>query len=69
MEKGTVTLSWHLFIDCNYCGETLDLSDGEFDQDGIFAIPIFNNKWDEIEGEEVICPKCGNPIIIERVEY
>jgi len=66
--EGIAQLSWHLFIDCK-CGETLDLTDSEHDEEGRISIPIFNNKWDDLKGEEVICPKCSNPIIIERVEY
>lgn len=66
--EGIARLSWHLFIDCN-CGETLDLADSEHDVDGCISIPIFNNKWDKLIGEEVVCPKCSNNIIIEKVEY
>jgi len=63
--KKTALLSWHLFVDCD-CGELLDLADHDEDRD--FS-PIFNNKWDEIEGGEVICPKCDAVIVIEKVEY
>lgn len=67
--EGTATLSWHLFLDCN-CGETLDLSDEDHDihNDYLVSKAIFYNKWDDLIGEEFICPKCGNPVIIEKVE-
>jgi len=68
MYDGIATLSWSLLIDCN-CGETFDLAEGDHDVDGRFSIPIFNNKWNDLEGEEAICPKCGNVVPIKKVEY
>lgn len=66
--KATAILSWHLFIDCK-CGETIDLADSEEDYDGRISTPIFNNKWDDLKGEEVTCPHCKNSIIIENIEH
>ena len=70
MLMATAQLSWNLWIDCPHCGETLDLSDPEsFDQDGVISIPIFNNKWDNLEGREIECNSCHRSFDIENVEY
>ena len=60
-------LIWHLFISCPNCNELIDLSD--HDEDGIFSIPIFNNKWDDIKDIEFECPECEHEFIIDGVEY
>ena len=57
MKKAKAILVWHLFIDCPHCGKQLDLADGEYDQDGIYSRPIFNNNWDYLKKQEVECQK------------
>lgn len=60
-------LVWHLFIDCPKCGEQIDLSD--IDEEGWVSEPIFNNRWDDLNGEEVECPECDHTFTIDDVEY
>lgn len=60
-------LSWHLFIDCPYCEETIDLAD--IDEDGWVSSPIFSNKWDLLKGEKVECSACGVYFSIDKVDY
>jgi len=67
MKKAKAILSWHLWIDCPKCKETIDLAD--CDDDGWISIPIFNNKWDDLKDEDVACPECGYEFKISEVEY
>ena len=62
-------LSWNLFAECPHCKEDIDLADSTHDVDGCFSVPLFNNLWEEIEGNEVDCPKCKNTLLISEVVY
>jgi len=62
-----ITLSYHLWLDCPHCNETMDLADQ--DDDYIFSTPIFNNTWHHLKGEVANCPNCSKEIIIDGVEY
>lgn len=65
--KARAVLSWHLWTKCPYCGYDFDLAD--FDEDGFYSKPIFSNKWDELEGEDVECPACDQCAQISEVVY
>lgn len=69
MKSTMAKLQWNLWVDCPYCGASLDLSDGEYDCEGEFSIPIFNNKWNDLKGREVECVNCLYVFKIDEVEY
>jgi hypothetical protein len=58
-------VSWSLNIYCD-CGVVINLA--EYDDAEVYSVPIFNNKWDELTGKEIYCPKCGKKIVISGVE-
>lgn len=62
-----VKLEYSLNVMCKECNEGFDLA--EQDEDGVFSSPIFNNKWDELKGEAVVCPHCGFTDYISDVVY
>ena len=64
-----VQLDWHLWVDCPKCCAGIDLIDQDPDMDYLFSVAIFNNKWDDLEGEEVSCPECKHEFKINKVEY
>jgi len=61
------TLRASLEIECPGCGHEFDLFD--HDDDGLYLRPIFNNKWDDLQGEDIECPKCGCSFILGKVEW
>lgn len=63
----TAELSWSLYIQCPACEKHYDLS--EYDDDLIFANAIFNNKWNDLKGQEVECPDCGHEFKVDSVLY
>lgn len=65
--KARAVLDWHLWTKCPYCGHDFDLSD--HDEEGQWSKPLFSNKWDNIKGAEVECPRCSEVSEIEEVEY
>ena len=67
MKTATPQLGWSLFVECPECGEDFNLA--EMDEEGCFSIPIFENKWDELKGQEVTCPKCQSTFALDKVEY
>lgn len=69
MLSADASLSWNLFIECPHCKEDIDLADSPHDDEGYFSEPLFNNKWDRIEGAEVDCPKCKNTFSVSSVVY
>ena len=66
MKKSTAQLSWSLWIECPHCSHDFDLAD--YDEEGQWSTPIFNNEWDKLSGEEVECPECTKVFQIEEVE-
>ena len=60
-------LSWHLFMNCPKCNESIDLSDQ--DDEYCYSAPLFSNRWEDIEGETTFCPKCKAEFIIDKIEY
>ena len=69
IESAEALLSWNLTVDCPYCGEENDLADPYHDCEGYFSTPIFNNKWEEIDGKEADCQKCGKTFSVSSVVY
>lgn len=67
MSAATVHLDWHLNVQCPYCLKSFDLVD--YDDDGRCAKVIFNNQWDKLKGENLICPHCGRDFEIKEVVY
>lgn len=67
MRKETAVLTWSLYIECPYCHTDFDLA--EYDDDSVYSMPIFNNKWDDLKGEEVECPDCGEYFAIKEAIY
>jgi len=45
----------------------MDLS--EKDPDYIIVYALFNNCWDDLNGYDTVCPKCGTDFQIEKVIY
>ena len=70
MESVTAKLVYELWVDCPRCFVPIDLlADHDYDCEGEFSIPIFNNKWGELIGKEVECENCKKVFQIEEVEY
>lgn len=71
MKKTMVSLSYNLYAHCPNCEEYIDIMDSEQHNDDDMRIthPLFNNKWDEIIGIDVICPLCEKEFEIERIEF
>jgi len=68
MKQAELGVNWQFYIACPYCDESMDLSDEPFNNDGYFVKLIFNNKWDELVGEEIECTKCEDIFTISSVE-
>jgi hypothetical protein len=58
-------VAWQFTTECPKCECTVDLAD---EDDGTLAVPIFNNKWDEVKGMDVECPECGYEFKIDDVQ-
>lgn len=67
MKQAYAQLEWNLWIECPHCEYEFDLA--QENDDGWVSTPIFNNKWDDLKGEEVECPECKKSFLIESVEY
>ena len=65
--KARAFLDWHLWTKCPHCGHDFDLAD--FDVDGFYSKFLFTNKWDDMKGAEVECPRCSEVSDLEEVEY
>lgn len=68
----TGALSWHVWVDCPYCGETIDLAD-EHDDDYLLTGAVFDCKdeparWHD-PGTEHECPECGEVFALAKIEY
>ena len=60
-------LDYSLNVDCPKCKSSIDLLEQE--GDGEFSTPIFNNRWDELKGEHVICPECDDEFTLDGCRY
>ena len=71
MKSATVQLDWQLYTNCPYCNHNFDLveagSDCDYNYD-IFLL-IFNNKWESVNGTEILCPSCEEEFQIKEVIY
>lgn len=62
-------LSWELYVDCPRCNETFDVVDTDAENDYVIAKRIFSNKWDDVAGCDLTCPKCEHEFQIGGVDY
>jgi uncharacterized protein YbaR (Trm112 family) len=67
MKSSKVRLYFSLNIECPHCQSDIDLAENE--DDGEYSTPIFTNKWNDLKGELVCCPKCEKEFSIDEVEY
>ena len=68
LKKGTAYLIYKVEITCPYCKNHFDLMDRN-DDDSAISQPIFNNNWDELKGDSVICDHCEEEFLIEELVY
>lgn len=68
MESVNAVLYLSLNVECPKCKQDIDLASVERNEEGQYSRVIFNNRLDELEGEEVEC-SCGNIFKIKEVEY
>ncbi len=68
MQEAKVQVDINLWTHCPYCDETIDLMDID-DDECIYSEPIFTNRWEDLEGEEVYCHKCEEYFAIQEAEY
>ena len=69
MIKNIANLDWSLDVQCPECAHVFDLSNSGNDDEGEISIKIFNNKWDDLKGQRVICPECHKKFLIDDVIY
>jgi hypothetical protein len=67
--EATIRLSFDLHVNCPHCDETIDLMDNDYNDDGFFTRPIFENRWEDLKGEEITCFECEETFTIKDVEY
>ena len=67
LKSADLLIKYGLEIDCPNCGSELDLSD--HDEDQRFSGPIFNHRWEEVEGKSVFCPDCDKDFTISNVHF
>ncbi len=60
-------LSASLDITCPHCEHDFDIFDSDEGTDLVTA--IFNNKWDDAEGQPVQCPQCEKEFNIEEIQF
>jgi len=65
--KSMATLGWSLDMECPKCKVDIDLSID--DDDCVYSRAIFNNKWDDLIGEEIVCKKCGHVFELGGITY
>lgn len=65
--KADAYLNASLMVSCPYCNNRFDLF--FYDDDNIFTFPIFNNKWNDLKGQDVECPRCEKEFLIDQVEW
>lgn len=69
MKSATVQLDWQLYVNCPYCNHHFDLVEVDSDYDYNISGKIFNNKWESVDGTEILCPSCEKEFQIEKVIY
>lgn len=67
MKEASAQISWSLDIECPECEIEFDLS--EFDSDNLFGNAIFENRWEDVKGQEVCCPECNSEFKVKEIEY
>jgi len=66
-KRSMATLRWSLDMECPKCKTDIDLSIN--DDDCVYSMAIFNNKWDDLVGEEIVCEKCGHVFLLDGIFY
>ena len=66
-ESVTVSFNYTLHVDCPECKREFDLVD--HDHDSVFSRAIFNNAWDDLNGESIDCPYCDCEFLCDEIEY
>lgn len=61
-------LHWSVDIECPYCGTEFNLLDNHNEDNGI-TVAIFHNRWDELKGITVRCPKCQEKFKLKKAVY
>ncbi|MCK5021466.1 MAG: hypothetical protein KAS32_30925 [Candidatus Peribacteraceae bacterium] len=59
-------LSLTLVVNCPNCEEEINLADSTYE--GMYIIPVFNNKLDDLKDETVVCTVCNTEFQLARVE-
>lgn len=62
-----VRIMFEMNVTCPVCDHEFDLVDA--DDYGFYAKPIFENRWEDLDGEEVTCPECDIDFKISQIEY
>ena len=65
MENVEALLNASLDISCPYCNRDIDLF--LIDDNDYIMKSIFNNKWNDLRGEEIICQDCGTNMVISDI--
>lgn len=68
MKKTNITLYFHLWLNCPYCGEKMDWENYDYEYDHPVIDNVFSNKWEDMN-IQVECPFCEKDFIIENVGY
>jgi len=69
LKKAVASLDWSLSIECPCCHADFDLSNYDSEYDYTLSKAIFNDNWDDLIGEVVDCPYCGEQFEMEDVNY
>lgn len=71
MKKADAVISIHIFVDCPYCENTIDLFDLQhLCDDGYIYSQLLGENFGKSNWNEVIeCPDCKENFIIENVEW
>ena len=62
-------LKYSVLVECPLCKQEVDLIDNDNDDDGRISHPIFNNKWDELKGIDVVCGNCEHEFKLDSLIY
>jgi len=68
-KKNIIEVYYEINVDCPSCKKTMDLTENNFDDDGVFSKPLFTNRWDEVKGIKIECIHCDNEFKIDGMEY
>ena len=61
------TLNYAVNIECPKCNIAFDLTDNN-DNDGEITVPLFNNRWNDVKGFDVVCDNCEHEFELDGIE-